>query len=318
MKESATASAPGKVILFGEHFVVSGFPAIVTAIDKRVKIRLTNSVENRFVIVSGQVCSAWSLNGQPVGAKHSPFQALYDMVNAVCRDHGIKCVGRAEIDSEIMGAAGLGSSAAVAVALVKAFSDLHGLELTIDKIIQYAMKAETEFHGRPSGIDPTIAAVGGTIIYHGPGKYMHLATPANPKVLIVFSGKKRKTSKMVNHVQQLARDKPRLFGELTKIYSIIYREAFSAIQKYDVEKIGKLFTMNHLLMRALGLSNESVEKIIEVLAGLGVYGSKLTGAGGGGCVIAVAGENIERIAGEMSKIYPHVWLSQTGCRGVGE
>lgn len=318
MKETARASAPGKVILFGEHFVVSGSPAIVTAINKRARVLLTKTVDRKFLIVSGHAFSAWSLNGEPLGAKPSSFQPLYNMVRSICQDFGLKCEGKAEIESDILGAAGLGSSAAVSVALVKAFSDLHGLELSKDEIIRYVMKAEAEFHGRPSGIDPTISVIGGTIIYRGPGNYSELSLPSNPRVLIVFSGRKRRTSKMVHHVQQTAREKPTFFGELSKIYSRIYEKALPALQSYDVEQIGRLFTLNHALLRSLGLSNQAIEKIIQDLSFSGAYGSKLTGAGGGGCIIAVAGDDIDRIAEELAKVYTHVWVCETGCRGVGE
>lgn len=318
MKESARASAPGKVILFGEHFVVSGFPAIVTAIDRRVKVLLTRSPNDKFVIISGQSFSAWSMTGEVLGNRPSPFQPFYNMVKTFCDDFGLKCVGRAEVESEITGAAGLGSSAAVAVALVKAFSQLNGLELTRDEVIHYAMKAEKEFHGRPSGIDPTIATVGGTIVYHGPGKYHQLPLPANIRLVIVFSGRKRKTSKMVNYVQQTAKEKPSFFEELSKVYSVIYQEAVDALQSKEIKKLGHLFTLNHILLRCLGLSNDVLEKIVDDFSRLGACGSKLTGAGGGGCVIAAADKEIERLSSEMARLYPYVWLSQTNCRGVGE
>ncbi|MEM0441180.1 MAG: mevalonate kinase [Candidatus Caldarchaeum sp.] len=318
MKTVVSASAPGKVILFGEHFVVSGFPAIVTAIDKRVRVTFSQSLERKFIIVSGQAYSAWNVNAEPLSQRPSLFQPLYNMVKKLSDDFGFKCVGKVEIFSEITGAAGLGSSAAVSVALTKAVSDMYELNLTPEQVIQYAMVAEKEFHGRPSGIDTTIATVGGTIAYHSPGNYRQINVPANPEVIIVFSGKKRKTSKMVEHVQQTAKAKPAFFNALANIYSRVYCEAVDAMTSTNFEKLGHLFLLNHFLLRCLGLSNEGLEKIVEDLLSFGAFGAKVTGGGGGGCVIGLGGEKSSAILAGLSTVYPKVWLSQTGCRGVGE
>ncbi|MEM4495496.1 MAG: mevalonate kinase [Candidatus Caldarchaeum sp.] len=317
MRKQVKVFAPGKVILYGEHFVVSGYPAIVTAIDRGVTVT-ARKVEDKFVIVSKHSAAAWDISGEPIAASSHTLAPLYNMVREICLDNGVPCTGLAEIESDLVSGGGLGSSAAVSVALAKAVSLLHEIELSRDQLIQYALKAEKEFHGRPSGIDPTISAVGGTIAYQGLGKYTGIEIGEPLDLIIVFSGRKRKTSKMVDFVQRFAAEKKNVFTELVKLYSYIYEEAKKSLAQGDLETIGQLFTLNHLLLKTVGVSAEVLENIVDRLRSLCVYGSKLTGAGGGGCVIAVAGERTADIVEEMSRLYPGAWLSRIGVAGVGE
>ncbi len=318
MKRKAIASAPGKVILFGEHFVVSGYPAIVTAIKNRARVILT-PLDDKYIITSGQTWTAWNKKGEqthPTTQRPTPFQPLYNMVSKILEDYGLESCFKAEIDSEVLGAAGLGSSAAVSVALAKAVSCLYDLDMDNQTIIRYSMMAEKEYHGKPSGIDPHIAALGGTILYSGPGNYQTLELVQNPEILIIYSKMKRKTSKMVNYVQSLANERPGEFRELSTIYHEIFKRAVEALKTNNLRLLGRLMTLNHFLLKSLGLSNEVLDKIIEYILEDGAYGAKITGAGGGGCVIAVGGDSLKDIASNISRDFPMSWITVTGCPGV--
>ncbi|MEM0443080.1 MAG: mevalonate kinase [Candidatus Caldarchaeum sp.] len=318
MKQKAAASAPGKVILFGEHFVVSGRPAVVTAINLRAKVEVV--LENdKTIFRSRQSWSSWSRKGEPVHPtppKTSSFTPLYMMASKIMEDHGVSSCFRAEIYSDIPGGAGLGSSAAISTALARALSNLFGLNLSTQRLVEYAMVAEKEYHGRPSGIDPHASAYGGTLLYEGPGKFQPLQLGISPEMLVVFTGLKRKTSDMVDQVVKLASENRREFGELSSLYSEVFVRSVEALKSNNLELLGRLMTINHYLLRALGLSNEVVEKCVEDLLRTGVYGAKLTGAGGGGSVVAVGRTNQEAAVFSLLSSYPKAWVVKTSCPGV--
>ncbi|MEM1942838.1 MAG: mevalonate kinase [Candidatus Caldarchaeum sp.] len=318
MKQRAAASAPGKVILFGEHFVVSGHPAVVTAINLRAKVEVIRE-DDTTTIRSRQSWSSWSRKGEPIHPnppKTSSFTPLYMMASKMMEDHGVSGCFRAEIHSDIPGGAGLGSSAAVSTALAKALSNLFELNLATHELVEYAMVAEKEYHGRPSGIDPHAAAYGGTLLYNGPGKFQPLQLSPSPDLLVVFTGLKRKTSDMVDEVVRLARGNPREFGELSSLYREVFVRSVEALKSNNLELLGRLMTINHFLLRTLGLSNEVVERCVEDLFKTGVYGAKLTGAGGGGSVVAVGGSNTEAAVLSLLSSYPRAWVVKTSCPGV--
>lgn len=318
MIEKTAASAPGKIILFGEHFVVSGYPALVTAIEPRAVVRVQRS-ENTTVVKSGNIIGVWGKGGEqlypPKNVKNH-LQPLHDMAVKLLEDHGVREHFKAEIDSQIPGSAGLGSSAAVSVAFVKALSDLYGLGLGLEAIIKYAMLAEREFHGTPSGIDPHIAALGGAILYNGPGKYSRIQVNHPTPVAVLHTGVRRKTSTMVAHVQDFAAKRPDVFRELAELYGQVLSKGLHSLEQGDVKELGKWMTVNHILLRALGVSSDPVERALNDLLQLGMYGAKLTGAGGGGCVIAVGPEtSYSRLRG-LPRHYQTFFTTQIACRGV--
>jgi mevalonate kinase len=314
----AAASAPGKVILFGEHFVVSGYPALVTAIEPRAVVRVMRA-EKKTVVKSGNVVGVWSEGGEqlypPKNVKNH-LQPLYDMATKLLEENSAHGCFEAEIFSQIPGSAGLGSSAAVSVAFAKALSDLYGLGLGQEAVIKYAMLAEREFHGTPSGIDPHIAALGGAILYSGPGNYRRVNINNPVDIAVLHTGVRRKTSTMVAHVQDFARNNPEVFREMAEFYGEVLARGLEAVEKGDVVGLGRLMTLNHILLRVLGVSSKAVEKAFEALLGLGMYGAKLTGAGGGGCVIAVGPKtSYSRFSG-LSQQFQTAFTTKIACHGV--
>ncbi|MCS6769237.1 MAG: mevalonate kinase [Candidatus Caldarchaeum sp.] len=318
MKPRASASAPGKVILFGEHFVVSGYPAVVTAINMRARVELQRE-EEAIIFTSRRLMGRWSITGEqvyPEPHKKSSFTPLHKMLVRMMEDEGVRGGLRAEIVSEIPGAAGLGSSAAISTALAQAFSILFELELSREEIVEYAMVAEKEFHGKPSGIDPHAAAYGGTLLYKGPGNFQTLHLDRSPDILVLFTGLKRKTSEMVEHVIKHSSTRPREFSELANLYRGIFNRAVEALKSGDLKLLGELMSLNHYLLKVLGLSNDVVEKYVENLLERGAYGVKLTGAGGGGSIIAaVEGQSFRKLS-EWPDQFSKWWLVKTSCPGV--
>ncbi|MCS7113493.1 MAG: mevalonate kinase [Nitrososphaerota archaeon] len=274
----AEAVAPGKVILCGEHFVVYGEPAIVAAIDLKAYAYASLTDEPGIHIYSSKV-SEDAL--QPI---REVVKLLVESKDARLIDKGLMV----SINSGIPISAGLGSSAAVAVASILATSKLLGLKLKKREIVSLGVKAEEIIHGRPSGIDPTISVYGGILLFKPGGKIRRIK-PAKPVELVIAdSGLKRSTGVMVRRVGELASRYPDVFSRLRSTVRMLVRRAVEAIIEGDIEELGGILNMNHGLLSAIGVSNSRLEKLVYAAREAGALGSKVTGAGGGGCIIALA------------------------------
>ncbi|MEM2739899.1 MAG: mevalonate kinase [Candidatus Bathyarchaeia archaeon] len=274
----AEAVAPGKVILCGEHFVVYGEPAIVAAIDLKAYAYASFRDKPGIHIYSSMV-------------SEDALRPIHDVVKLLIESRGVGLTGKGlsiSINSSIPISAGLGSSAAVAVASILAVSKLLGLKLRKREIVSLGVKAEEVVHGRPSGIDPTISVYGGMLLFKLRGNIRRIK-PAKPiELVIADSGLKRSTGAMVRRVGELASRYPDIFSRLRSTVRTIVRQAVEAIIEGDLEELGGILNMNHGLLSAIGVSNSRLEKLIYAAREAGALGSKVTGAGGGGCIIALA------------------------------
>lgn len=258
------ASAPGKIILFGEHSVVYGRHALVSAIDLRCRVEVKKS--NDFRIIS-------QLGATGIDFKIHPYISY-----AIKRFCESKKIEGAEIivKSDIPIASGLGSSAAVTVATLKALSEEFGSGFNDEEIFDMAKKVELDVQGRASGIDPFISTFGGSWIF-----------PERQKVEIPFQFFviklwERSTKTMVEKVAELRKKYPEV---LEKIFDAIDAIALKA-PKCKIEEFEELIYINQSLLRAIGVSSPKIDEIISKLEKDG-FKVKLTGAGGGGCIFGI-------------------------------
>lgn len=277
----ASAEAPCKAIITGEHFVVHGAWALAAAIGKKVRVDIEPS--DRFQIRSDRP-----------NIKRAALAPAEDVVETMAREFSFQPRLRIDISSEVPDGAGLGSSASTMVALVSAISRLRSLGLRQREVIDFAMVGERQIHGHPSGIDPNACALGGVILFRmgSAPKKVHLARQV--RLLIVHSGARRQTRRLIDRVSSAKARYPGFFGGLTTSASEVSRLAAERLAGGDVEGLGKLLTYNHAVLSCIGASNERLDFIVDTLLSMGCYGAKLTGAGGGGSVIAVAPEGKEK------------------------
>ncbi len=321
---AVTWSAPGKVIICGEHFVVYGGLAVAAAIDKRayatVKLRDGGTVR----ISSKQIGTAEWQDGKL--AKESSkgvsgrLEAYRKMVDAILEQHGRGKGVSVSIDSQIPRASGLGSSAAIAVATASALLDALGVSFTTEDVINYALVAESEIHYKPSGIDPTIATIGGIITFRRGAKPSKIEVQKGFEMLVIESGRQRRTGVMVRKVAQFRELHINLFDKLMEVSDMIAKEVELAIHNNRIERLGSLMTVSHNILRAIGVSSRELDEIVERVLRGGAYGAKLTGGGGGGAVIAVAsGEVTRQLVNRLSDHYTvhRVPLPQDGARKEG-
>ena len=199
-----------------------------------------------------------------------------------------------DISSEVPDGAGLGSSAATMVALVAALSRLKSLGLGRRELVDLAMRGEREIHGRPSGIDVNICARGGVILYRMGAEPRQVRLRRPVRLLLVQSGRKRRTKRLINRVSSVKALYPALFRGLTESASDLSRLAADRLSRGDTEGLGRLLTYNHAVLSFVGASNARLDGLVGRLLSLGCSGAKLTGAGGGGSVVALTAEGKEK------------------------
>jgi mevalonate kinase len=262
----ATWSAPGKVFLFGEHAVVYGKPGIAMAIKPRVFVTVRNTRR-------AQKAKSPYIDGC--------FEALGVM-------------GSVYINSQIPSSSGLGSSAAVTVATLSAINDEFSLHKTREDIADMAFEIEkTVQKGRASPTDTTVSAYGGIVLISG-GSRRRLP-PQNIHLVIGDSLVSHSTSKMVEHVSELKKKHPNI---VDPVLDAIEGVSMSAIHHLSNPKeLGKYMNMNHALLEVLGVGHPQLGKMVLAARSAGAFGAKITGAGGGGCMVALCPKPIKhRIA----------------------
>jgi len=291
------ASAPAKVILLGEHFVVYGKPAIVVAIDKRAYVTAELRSDEAVHVKSEDLkISGYFHNEKFKVEKGGPeAEAKLKPIETIARrliDLSGKKIGvDVNINSAIPVEAGLGSSAAVAVASAAAVSQLLGLKLSKDDVFRFAYDAERLIHGTPSGIDPAISTYGGVLQYVRDRGTTHLNVGLDLQLVIGNTGVARSTGKLVGMVRELREKHSSVFDPILEASERIVCEAGKALESGDLETLGELMNIDQGLLSAVGVSNDVLERLIYAARGAGAYGAKLTGAGGGGFMVALTPKN---------------------------
>jgi mevalonate kinase len=292
------ASAPGKVILFGEHFVVHGSPAIVASID----LRATAAVER--ADSGGVRLSNGSRDNPAVRAAEHILSRL-----------GVSASLVIGIESKIPRSVGLGSSAAVAACSSAAALHLLAGRLDHDLILEASHEGEKTVHYTPSGIDTSIATFGGAGLYTRSSGYRRLSIGLE-EILVVNTGKQRRTGDLVLRVREFSEEEPELFKQLLDEAGRIAMEGLDHLRSRDLERLGELMNRNQELLRIVGVSSPEIEEAVALCLEAGAYGVKLTGAGGGGCVIAVADpDKLDKMIPVISKRF-EVFRVKLGVKGV--
>jgi len=191
-----------------------------------------------------------------------------------------------EVWSDIPIGVGLGSSAAIAVATTAALNNLFDTKLGLDAISSLAYEGEKITHGTPSGIDNSIATYGGGILFKK-GKISRIEVPSKIPLLIINSGISRSTKTQVENVKKLYQTHPTIFKSIFQAIDAISLKAENALRIQKLKMLGNLLTYNQHLLRILGVSTMELDDLVELLMSNGALGAKLTGAGGGGCLIAL-------------------------------
>lgn len=302
----AVAEAPGKVIITGEHFVVHGALALAAAIGQRTRAEASRSPD--LVVETPLARSA------PGGTGQLPVQRL---VREMYRMRSAEPRVRVTITSELPAGAGLGSSASAMVATAAAVSGLEGWPTDAPSIIEAAMIGERLIHGRPSGIDVAVSAAGGVLQFRvgEPPRPLRLAGPL--RLLVVQSGERRSSRRLISKVSSMKDAHPHLFEGLCDSASLITAMATERLLGGRLRDLGRIMTYNHAVLATVGASNERLDRLVDLCLEFGCYGAKLTGAGGGGSVLALPPEGAEEATAELlARRGLRAFLSEVPSGGV--
>lgn len=276
----------GKVILLGEHAVVYGRPALAAGIERGVRARV-------------EPAERTVLHVEPWGREVTPEgdDELGRALAAVIAEQPGAVHAHIDAQVDLPAGAGLGCSAALGVAVVRALAAAAGEAPGDEAVAARAFAWERVFHGNPSGVDNTMAAHGGVACYRK-GEPLEPVRPRRPLRLVVGdSGEPSSTRVMVEGVaRQHQRDPERTEKTLDAITALV-RNAKLAIEDGDLRALGQLMDLNQALLSSLMLSTTPLEEMCAAARSAGAFGAKLTGAGGGGCMIALvdgdeAGERV--------------------------
>jgi len=323
LKTQAKASAPAKVILLGEHFVVHGEPAIVLAIDRRATVTVEVRSDQKIFIKSEDIgISGFFMNDQfspQRGGEEAKrkLEPIYAVAREIIQKCHLKNGVNIKIESSIPIAAGLGSSAAVSVASAAALLSLFDSNKSKDDIFKIAFNAEKIIHGTPSGVDPAISTYGGILRYRKSEPIRRLNIDVDLPLIIGDTKKERSTGNLVAKVNSLRRRYPLIIGKIIKAGGEIVKRSVKALREGDLKTLGELMNINHELLCALEVSCEELENLVHAARNAGALGAKLTGAGGGGCMIAlVSPEKTEDVADAIREAGGEVLITRKTDDGV--
>lgn len=292
-----SCSAPGKVILCGEHAVVYGAPAIalpVFQVSTTVKITAKPLAPSSSITIKAP---SISLDGSLDSLEpNNPLRAAINLVMQELRiDHIPAC--EISINTTMPVSAGLGSSASVTVALVRAISTYLGHPFDNDRVNHIAFEIEKLHHGSPSGIDNTVITYGAPVFFQR-GKPIEFIKIIHPLTLMIAdTGIKGSTASAVAQVRQrweMDRDGyEAIFREIGQLTLQIRRDLETGL----LVEIGPLLTRNHELLQRIGVSNLALDQLVNAAMQAGALGAKLSGGGLGGNIIVLANpEQAQQIA----------------------
>lgn len=282
-----TASAPGKIILFGEHAVVYGQPAIAVPVTQ---VRATATVMPNIKGSPGEVrilapdVNLDSLLGS-LPPEHPMGAAVQGLIAALGSEHIPACT--VKITSTIPVASGLGSGAAVSVAVIRTLAGFLGHPLSDEQVSSLAYEVEKIHHGTPSGIDNTVVTYAQPV-YFVKGQPVETFQVARPFMIIIAdTGISAPTKESVGDVQRAWQADPQRYERLFAAAGSIAKTARQAIESGHPEWLGPLMDENHELLQEIGVSSPELDRLVAAAKKAGALGAKLSGGGRGGNMIAL-------------------------------
>lgn len=313
-----TVSAPGKLMLFGEHSVVYGFPCIVTAVNHRMKVTVEANNSNEILIQAPDVqitdykkpLTEIGTGSIPKGAQFIE-QAVANFFKNYKVTSGLKITTTSEFSSLF----GFGSSSASTVCVIKALAELFDVQITLDELFYIAYKTVIDIQKRGSGFDIAAAIFGGTIYFVKEKPVKKLQVTSLP-LTVAYSGVKADTATLVHQVAELKENNPQLIDNIFKNISQIVEDAKDALIKQDWSTVGQLMDSNQLYLDQLNIMTDKLSSLIYAAKIAGALGAKISGAGGGDCIIALSPDKKLHVEMALGKTGGQILQVETNVEGV--
>lgn len=311
--EEGTSVGYGKVVLLGEHAAVYGSHVVAAPLALTIKAKVEDAQSDGVQLI----IPAWDVqdhlrkcNDNP-NSFHNSLDVILNRLHLRDRNMCIK------VYPHVPRAMGLGGSAALAVAVIRALSNHYKLNLSDNDVNGLAFESEKIAHGTPSGIDNAMATYGRFMLYKksDPVTVRHLNVPRPIPIVIGISGVESLTAKMVARVGDAWRKNKSLYERIFNEINDLSLQGAKAIEAYDLETLGELMNICQGLLNALQVSSWELEELIQIARHNGALGAKLTGGGGGGSMIAVCADaaSSERVAEAIRRSGYKALMTQVGA-----
>ena len=266
-----TCSAPGKIYLFGEHAVVYGENAICCAVDLRTRVQVELDDSIRIVSVLGKTGIDFET--------HPYVSAVIERMREFASIKGVSI----KIESDIPVGSGVGSSAAVTVATIAALNHMFDCNLTLEEIAKLGHEIEIQVQGAASPTDTYVSTMGGVVMIPQRKKLKNIDCGIVIGNTNVFSS----TKELVANVAKLRENYPQIIGPVLSAIGSMSEIGEELVNNSDYTSIGNLMNINHGLLDSVGVGSIELSSLVYAARSSGAFGAKITGAGGGGCMVAL-------------------------------
>ena len=264
--------------------MVYGVKAILCAINKRVTV---SAEENNtgLISISTNIGNLELKPNLPISKIKFPLRPFYFLANKLLEDEkGVKI----KVESDIPLGVGLGSSSACCVAGAAAISKLYAKKST-QEILELAIEAEKTIFQNTSGADCTVSAFGGMMAYDKEKGYVNIDTQLDFHLVIANSNLEHSTDEVVARVKQFKDRNEEKFSELCTNESKLIENVLILLKERKIQEIGEQISLNQKYLEQIGVSNDKLQEMIKI-GDSASFGSKITGAGGGGCIFSLTDE----------------------------
>lgn len=310
MASYGQGESSGKIILMGEHAVVYGEPAIAFPF---YATKATASLETLGSAGYDQLSSSY-YKGELSKAPHA-LKNIKQLLASLKKRHHVSTNLLLTIDSTIPAERGMGSSAAVATAITRAFYDYLGVPLSRDTLLEWVQISEKIAHGNPSGIDAAATSSLEPIYFTKGHPFDYFSLNIDAFLIVADTGIKGQTREAVKDVAHLFEKNPHETGQKIQQLGYLTKQAKQAIIQNAPEELAQVMNQSQQLLKSLTISNDFLDLLIQTAQDAGALGAKLTGGGRGGCMIALA--KTKKEAQEISQALLQAGAAETWIQGLG-